>query len=231
MTNFTNAYFEEMQNTGIAYEQAKAERRIEKEQILKSSDDAALERWYERENNFPYPFSRGQTTAFRAWKESIDHSADIFECNDLPWDKDTHDFVVTLREAGIKEFAVTDKSTALMEELHLLEAEGCRLVSLYKVSRVVQKPLKYLAYFSESIKEVRTMSKEGAIGIYGEPYHYWVKVYEIGSEYGIEGGKISKLMIKRNGQIVCNYDRGWDIKPVDEGTQLAYEILVHTENY
>ena len=136
MTNFTNAYFEEMQNTGIAYEQAKAERRIEKEQILKSGDDAALERWYERENNFPYPFSRGQTTAFRAWKESIDHSADIFECNDLPWDKDTHDFVVTLREAGIKEFAVTNKSTALMEELHLLEAEGCRLVSLYKVSRV-----------------------------------------------------------------------------------------------
>lgn len=38
-------------------------------------------------------------------------------------------------------------------------------------------------------------------------------------------------MLKRNGEIVCNYDRGWDVQPVDEDTQLAYEILVHTENF
>lgn len=75
------------------------------------------------------------------------------------------------------------------------------------------------------------MWKEGVIGIYGTPYHYWIIVYEEGSRFGIEGGKISKLMIKREGKIVCNYDRGWDVKPADEETQLAYEIIVHTENY
>ena len=38
-------------------------------------------------------------------------------------------------------------------------------------------------------------------------------------------------MLKRNGTIVCNYDRGWDIKPADPDTQLALEILLHGENY
>ena len=83
------------------------------------------------------------------------------------------------------------------------------------------------------------MWSEGVIGIPDakdkEKYtkcHYWVKHYDEPSEtYGINGGRISKLMIKIDGETVCNYDRGWDIKPVDEGTQLAYEILVHTENY
>ena len=41
----------------------------------------------------------------------------------------------------------------------------------------------------------------------------------------------SSEMLKRKGEIVCNYDRGWDVQPVDEDTQLAYEILVHTENF
>ena len=62
--------------------------------------------------------------------------------------------------------------------------------------------------------------------------HYWVKHYEEPSEtYGINGGRISKLMIKVDGVITANYDRGWDVEPVDEDTQFAYEILVHTENF
>ena len=38
-------------------------------------------------------------------------------------------------------------------------------------------------------------------------------------------------MIKVDGVITANYDRGWDVQPVDEDTQFAYEILVHTENF
>ena len=61
--------------------------------------------------------------------------------------------------------------------------------------------------------------------------HYWVKHYEEPSEeYGINGGKISKLMIKIDGETVCNYDRGWDIEPEDEPTQLAYMILLQNYN-
>ena len=51
-----------------------------------------------------------------------------------------------------------------------------------------------------------------------------------GSQFGIEGGRISKLMLKRNDTIVCNYDRGWDIEPADPDTRLALEILLHGEN-
>ena len=38
-------------------------------------------------------------------------------------------------------------------------------------------------------------------------------------------------LFKRNGYIVCNYDRGWDIEPTDENTQLALELLLHSENW
>ena len=74
------------------------------------------------------------------------------------------------------------------------------------------------------------MWKEGAILISGKGYRYWVKHYEEGSLFGIDGGRISKLMIKRGGEIVCNYDRGWDVEPVDDNTRVALEILLYDYN-
>lgn len=75
------------------------------------------------------------------------------------------------------------------------------------------------------------MWAEGTILISGKGYRYWVKHYVRRSQYGINGGKISKCMIKRGGEIVCNYDRGWDIKPSDPDAQLAMEIILHGENW
>lgn len=75
------------------------------------------------------------------------------------------------------------------------------------------------------------MWKEGSLRVHDSLYHYWMKVYDEGSRFGIDGGKISKLMLKRDGVIVVNYDRGWDIKPSDPDTQLAVEILLHSDNY
>ena len=40
------------------------------------------------------------------------------------------------------------------------------------------------------------MWKEGSIKVNGEIFHYWMKQYEKGSEWGIDGGRISKLMLK-----------------------------------
>ena len=65
----------------------------------------------------------------------------------------------------------------------------------------------------------------------GDIFHYWMKQYEEGSQFGIDGGRISKLMLKRNGKIVYNYDRGLDVAPVDENTAFALEILLHSENH
>lgn len=72
---------------------------------------------------------------------------------------------------------------------------------------------------------------EGALRVRDSRFHYWYKQYDSGSEFGIDGGRISKLMLKRNGEIVCNYDRGWDVRPVDEDTKGALEILLDSENW
>ena len=78
---------------------------------------------------------------------------------------------------------------------------------------------------------------EGTIGIpqkdgSSKIAHYWVKAYEEGSDYGINGGKISKLSIKIDGEWVVNYDRGWDIEPDgnNEAAQIAYCILLNEYN-
>lgn len=75
------------------------------------------------------------------------------------------------------------------------------------------------------------MWKEGSIKVNSSIFHYWMKQFDEGSEWGIDGGRISKLMIKRGGEIICNYDRGWDIKPSDPDAHLAMEIILHGENW
>ena len=75
------------------------------------------------------------------------------------------------------------------------------------------------------------MWKEGSLRLGGDIFHYWMKQYEEGSQFGIDGDRISKLILKRNGEIVYNYDRGLDVAPVDENTVFALEILLHSENH
>ena len=77
------------------------------------------------------------------------------------------------------------------------------------------------------------MWSEGVIGIpasvTGIPttVHYWVKYYKNPSKYGINNGRISKVMLKIDGEIVCNYDRGWDIQPTCIAAEAALEILLY----
>ena len=73
------------------------------------------------------------------------------------------------------------------------------------------------------------MWKEGALKVGNSWFHYWIKVFDEPSWFGIEEGRISKLMLKRKGEVVCNYDRGWDIQPVDEDTENALQILLYSE--
>ena len=80
------------------------------------------------------------------------------------------------------------------------------------------------------------MWKQGAIG--GKDSNgkmvsvtFWVKQYEEPSEeYGISGGRISKLTLKMDGKTIANYDRGWDIEPTCEEANLALCILLNEHN-
>lgn len=74
------------------------------------------------------------------------------------------------------------------------------------------------------------MWKEGTVSVNGEIFHYWLKQYEEGSEFGINGGRISKLTIKRSGREVYNYDRGEDIEPIDKNTETALAIILKSDN-
>ena len=77
------------------------------------------------------------------------------------------------------------------------------------------------------------MWSEGVIGVPSETdgksiaVHYWVKHYENPSKYGIDNGRISKLMLKIDGKVVANYDRGWDMKPQNEAAEIALQILLY----
>ena len=48
-------------------------------------------------------------------------------------------------------------------------------------------------------------------------FSWCIKVFDEGSRFGINNGRISKLWIQRkqNREEVANYDRGWDVKPFD----------------
>ena len=69
------------------------------------------------------------------------------------------------------------------------------------------------------------MWKEGSMKVRNSIFKFWVKHFDECSHFGIDNGRISKLMLKRNGKIVCCYERGWDVLPVDEDTETALEIL------
>ena len=74
--------------------------------------------------------------------------------------------------------------------------------------------------------------KNGRIEIRGITFRYWVKQYDEGSEFGINGGRVSKLTIKNEntGKEVVNYDRGWDIKPKTKTEQAALDWVLHDYN-
>ena len=79
---------------------------------------------------------------------------------------------------------------------------------------------------------------EGTIGIpknktAGKEYiavHYSIKVYDKPSRFGINHGKISKLQLRQDGEIVANYDRGWDIYPTTKEAELTLCILLIRHN-
>ena len=64
-------------------------------------------------------------------------------------------------------------------------------------------------------------------------YEFFALVFQTGSKYGINEGRISKLAVRHKLQsltevsrYIINYDRGWDIKPEAEEQKLILDTLV-----
>lgn len=77
---------------------------------------------------------------------------------------------------------------------------------------------------------------EGTIGIpkdgNNRVAHYWVKNYKNRNKNAIDGGKISKLLIKIGNETVADYDNGWICKPDEDDymVMVAYSILLKEYN-
>ena len=82
-------------------------------------------------------------------------------------------------------------------------------------------------------EEYKRLFKEGTIGIMGTDKiaHFWAKVYDEGSEYGINEGRISKLSIKVDGVTTLSYDRGWDIEPDENDTITQTALAIILDSY
>lgn len=72
------------------------------------------------------------------------------------------------------------------------------------------------------------MWTEGTFTIDGICFSYEAKVYIKGSEYGINGGQISKLRIEHNDEVIVQYNRGgWLLKPKTELAEKALEYVLN----
>jgi hypothetical protein len=64
-----------------------------------------------------------------------------------------------------------------------------------------------------------------------DKYHFEAKLFDEGSEYGINGGRVSKLFIADDDDYtLVNYDRGWDVEPSVEMEPYYEEIMKLLEN-
>ena len=137
MMNTNNSYFEEMKRIGYAWEAARVERKNRKQQIIDTLgwDSEELKAWYEEDKAAAFPFPQGASKAYRAWAGSISRKEDEVEMEDFLWETEVHDFIDTLRRAGIQTFVYTNQSTAVMENLHAFAAEGCTMDGLCTITR------------------------------------------------------------------------------------------------
>ena len=122
----TNAYFESMTKTAETYEAARKALKDKKQEIVNTHgwDSPEMEAWKAEYEALRDLFTRGE------WKALITMTrceGEELEMSDFCWETESADFIATLRKAGLKTFVTTDRSTALMENIHAYIAAGCTL--------------------------------------------------------------------------------------------------------
>lgn len=82
------------------------------------------------------------------------------------------------------------------------------------------------------MNNIESLWKKGRIAISTEEgdheFSWEAKVYDEGSPFGINGGRVSKLYIYHHKVCICSYDRGWDIKPASYEVE---QIVNYITNY
>ena len=75
------------------------------------------------------------------------------------------------------------------------------------------------------------MWKIGCVTVNGNVYYYEIKCFHDASQYGINGGRISKMSIRKGYDFLVSYDRGWNFKrDDDENINSVYMGLIEKYN-
>ena len=132
-----NTYFSELEKIGREFEERRAAHQARKQQVLNTYGwgSKEMKAWYEEDAAMKFPIAAGANKAYRAYRMTQIHNSSEFEMEEFLWEKEVKDFVEALRKAGIIKFAYTNRSTAVMENIHAFAAEGCTLEGLCTVTR------------------------------------------------------------------------------------------------
>ena len=126
----TNDYMNELGKKLNAYERERKAYEDSKEEARAQGHEALMD-WYDNEPEKPeYPLTGGQSKAWRMWYWN---EREEMNFDDFVWESEAKDFIDTLRAAGVKTFTVTNQSTALMENMHWFQQNGCMLMGLCEV--------------------------------------------------------------------------------------------------
>ena len=76
------------------------------------------------------------------------------------------------------------------------------------------------------------MYRTGCFVIDGISFKYEAKVFGVGSPFGIDNGRISKLEVMKKMDdtswiLIIHYERGWDIQPKDEIDKKALNYILN----
>ena len=129
-TDINNKTMNELKEKLNVYERECRAYEDSKEEARKRGHEALMD-WYDNGPDKPeYPLTGGQRKAYHIWYWNTRQEMNF---DDFVWESEAKDFIDTLRAAGVETFTVTDKSTALMENMHWFQQNGCKLLGLCEV--------------------------------------------------------------------------------------------------
>lgn len=70
------------------------------------------------------------------------------------------------------------------------------------------------------------MWKNGCVEIDGQLVYFEAKVYDEGSAFGVGNGRVSKLTLDTDDGLLAHYDRGWDVRPVNDLAKQALTAVL-----
>jgi len=107
-----------------------------------------------------------------------------------------------------------------------LTAEEKKVWDRYtKLTATKESYQKLLNECKSHTSEVKVEKKDSFVKGSYRGYEFSGKVFDNPSNSGIDGGRISKLTITKDGKVEINYDRGWDIEPTQKNLAAYLEII------